>query len=139
MPRQKCALCDEPYARQMMSVYWRWTWPSGDQRGWVQKYDPVCANAFVGRLGPAAGDPNTCIKCGTFVAYPNQVLLLGYVYIPKRDRIDLELPHCEECFMKSEAEYTQGGRRLEDRGIGGEGALAPNPADDPWAALGLHP
>jgi len=123
----------------MASVYWRWTWPSGDQRGWVQKFDPVCGNSFFSTLGPQAGDENTCILCGQHVDYPNMITLHGYVYIPRRDRIDLELPHCEECFMKNETKYTQGGRRLAERQVEGGGAPTLNPADDPWAAIGLHP
>jgi len=139
MPRQKCSLCNESYARPMASVYWRWQWPSGDQRGYVQKFDPTCGASFFERLGDIQAENDECIWCKAQPKYPNEIYLKGYVYMPGHDRIDLELLHCEECFMKNEDLFTQGARRLDDRGVEGRGTPALNPADDPWAAIGLHP
>ena len=123
----------------MASTYWRWQWPSGDQRGWVQKYDPACLKSFTDELMRRADVLDACRVCSQTVDYPHEIILHGYIYIPNRDRIDLELLFCEECFMRDEQIFTRGGRRLTERGVEGGGAPALHPADDPWAAIGLKP
>jgi hypothetical protein len=139
MPRQTCSLCGEASLRKMASVYWRWQWPSGDERGYVQKLDPICGAAFFSAMSKTTAKDDECIFCEQSVKYPLGVFVRGFVYIPGRDRVDLELLHCDECLMKNEDRYTQGARRLPDREVGAGGPPPQPNGDDPWAAIGLHP
>jgi len=139
MARQTCSLCGEPSRTKLATVYWRWTWPSGDERGWMQKLDPTCGIAFFTTIKNSQAGADQCLICEEEAKWPNAIYLHGWVFVPGREMQELELLHCEQCFMKTEPRYTQGGTRLKDREDGGRRPPAPNPADDPWAALGLHP
>jgi len=139
MNRQKCSVCGEPSRAKLATVYWRWTWPSGDQRAYKQKYDPTCGIALFSRITKSQAGAEECVMCEESAKWPNAIYVHGWVYVPGHDQEEIELIHCEECFLKTEAVYTQGAERLADREVGGRGTPAPNPADDPWAAIGLHP
>ncbi len=116
----------------MAAFYWRWTWPSGDRRGYKQQMDFECSSSHLRRIVKAENNVDDCVFCGKPVDNGQSSLIVWYtMYLPGKERMDGGLDYHHECFTQAEYWYTQNATRLTDRDGGGGGPPA-STRGNPW-------
>lgn len=138
--RTLCALCDETSPVRMMTMYWAWTWPSGDRRCYKQHFDYECAAGVVQKV-EKADNTDLCFMCGELAAMTSDINLYATYYIPGRDRLDAFLTIHEVCLTKGDQYFTQQATRMPERSQSDRAkanGVKGNPWDS-WGVMGLTP
>jgi hypothetical protein len=121
----------------MASIYWRWTWPSGDQRAYKQRFDPTCAMPVLAKINSAIAEEDNCVGCHKRISGAPDVVIHAHVYVPGREELYVQMPYDDACLQKDESIFETGAERLLDRPMdGGAGPRAPIP-DRGWEAWEL--
>ena len=138
----KCSICQETPPYKMASIYWRWTWPSGDARGFAQLFDAECFAGQKDLLVIAQSDSELCGLCEEPVEYPKNVDLWATWFVPGKEKASGAIRFHPACFEKIVDQVTKNAKRLSDRPLAqGEGPLALSPMNrwDSWESMGLAP
>lgn len=136
----KCALCEERSPYKLATIYWAWTWPSGDRRCYKQWFDATCFHTVIEKLN-RSDNTDQCFFCGELAATVDDLNLYATYYIPGRERADGFATMHQNCLMNGEHQLTQNGVRMPDRGRDFVQQVLPitgNPWDS-WDQMGLRP
>lgn len=135
-----CALCDEPSPIKMMTVYWAWTWPTGDRRCYKQFFDYSCAASLVPKI-EAKDSTDACYLCNQVAATADDINLYATYYVPGRDRLDAFLTIHESCLSRGEQYFTKNSVRMPERTQDQRVQAAERKGNpwDSWGAMGLSP
>jgi hypothetical protein len=132
-------MCNEPQRTKMVSVYWAWTWPTGDRRAYKQHLCVEDAAELATYVRNSRLDYQLCFRCNEPLREDStRVTVWITAYFPKHDRIDAYADFHVSCHNEVVPYLVQGAERLDDRGSGW-GAPRPDLEADPWQALGLTP
>lgn len=139
--RAVCAGCAEPSQWKLASFYWRWTWPSGDRRGYKQFFDSNCVVGPFGRITHWDEETMTCAVCQEETRFPDQITVYATYYLPGQERQDGYVLYHPACFQGAEAEYLAHAVRLADRDAeaGGPPPRTKGNPWDSWKAQGIDP
>ena len=141
MPRNSCSIDGVVQHSKMASVYWAWTWPTGDRRSFKQLRCVQHSVALAEMCARAKANVQDCTACGEeFSDIDTPVTVWATVYFPHRERIDAWADFHARCFEAAEPAFRLGATRLPDRKGPGRGAPRPgHEDDDPWRAIGIPP
>jgi hypothetical protein len=142
MLRNLCSVCQERRPGKLATIYWAWTWPTGDRRAYKQFFDSDCIGVWNMPLQVAHKQSAHCSGCGEKVTDDERsIAVWATIYLPGRDRIDDVLEYHVPCFEKNAERFTMNAQRLPVRPEGsGTGAPVPEPQEWPdWASIRIVP
>lgn len=123
----------------MATVYWAWTWPTGDRRCYKQFFDPQCFASVVTKIN-AADNNDLCFMCGQLAATDQDLNLYATYYVPKHDRADAFLSIHEACLSQGDQYFMQNAIRMPNRQEHVTPPSREHPKDpwDSWDSMGLR-
>jgi hypothetical protein len=142
MLRNLCSVCQERRPGKLATIYWAWTWPTGNRLAYKQHYDPGCISIWNKAIMIGRKPQPHCSECDEeFVNGISRVSVWATIYLPKQERIDDMIEFHPDCFEAVVDRLTAHATILPNGGSGsGTGAPSPEPEPWPdWADLDLRP